>query len=79
MHLRHGWRKSKSTKYLDQTNNHRSKEGEVMLILKILKGDPTAQDWAEIGEMIEEGFKVGIDRPSGINWDLEWKPSSNTK
>ena len=50
-----------------------------MLILKILKGDPTAQDWAEIGKMLEEGYTTGIDRPYGINWTVEWKPSSNTK
>ncbi len=50
-----------------------------MLILKIYKGDPTAQDWAEIGKMIEEGYTVGINRPLGINWEVEWKLSSNIK
>jgi len=48
-----------------------------MLILKILKGDPTAKDWAKIGKMLEEGFTTGIDRPAGINWSIEWRPSSN--
>ena len=50
-----------------------------MIILKVLKGDPNAQDWAEIGKMLEEGYTTGIDRPPGINWTAEWKPSSNLK
>jgi hypothetical protein len=34
----------------------------------ILKGKPTANDWAEIGKMLDEGYTSGIDRPLGINW-----------
>ncbi len=50
-----------------------------MLIVKVLKGDPTAEDWREIGKMMEDGFHTGIDRPIGINWTAEWKPGSNLK
>jgi hypothetical protein len=50
-----------------------------MLILKIFKGDPSPEEWKRIGEMIEEGFKAGIDQPPGINWDIEWAPGSNTR
>jgi len=42
-----------------------------VIIVTIHKGNPTAQDWAEIGKMIEDGFKAGIDRPFGINWEME--------
>ena len=50
-----------------------------MIILKILKGDPEPEDWLHIGEMLKEGFTSGIDQPPGINWTVEWEPSSNLK
>ena len=49
------------------------------MILKILKRDPKLDDWTEIGKMIEEGYTTRIDRPVGLNWTVEWKPSSNKK
>jgi len=48
-----------------------------MITLKILKGDPTAKNWADIGILLEGGSTTGIDQPPGINWTVEWKPSSN--
>ena len=35
----------------------------------IHKGNPSADDWAKIGQMIEEGYHTGIDMPYGINWE----------
>ena len=48
-----------------------------MIVLKILKGNPTPDDWLIIGKMLEEGYTTGIDQPSGINWTVEWQPNSN--
>jgi len=44
-----------------------------VMIVTIYKGKPTAEDWKQIGEMIEEGYICGIDQPSGITWTLERK------
>ena len=37
----------------------------------IHRGKPTANDFAEIGRMIEEGYHTGIDMPWGISWEIE--------
>ena len=48
-----------------------------MLIITIYKGDPSPDDFKKIGDMIQEGYHVGIDQPPGLNWEVEWKPGSN--
>lgn len=40
----------------------------------IHKGNPTPEQWAEIGRMIQEGHHTGIDRPYGINWEVDCPP-----
>lgn len=50
-----------------------------MITLRVLKGDPNAQDWAEIGQMLADGHTAGIDKPKGLNWTVEWSPNSNVQ
>ena len=50
-----------------------------MIIVRIHTGNPSVEDWIAIGTMLEEGYRAGIDQPSGINWTVEWVPGSNLK
>jgi len=37
----------------------------------IHKGNPTPEDFKEIGRMIKEGYHTGINQPNGINWEIK--------
>jgi hypothetical protein len=47
-------------------------ESEAMMKLVIRRGKVkmTAEDWTQIGEMIEHGITEGKNKPKGIDWEL---------
>jgi len=41
-------------------------------VLTIFKGDPTAEDLAQIGQMImDDGINEGVEEPEGLIWFYE--------
>lgn len=40
-------------------------------LVKVHKGKPTPEDFAEIQRMIDDGYHTGIGIPYGINWEIK--------
>ena len=38
------------------------------MYVNIIEGKPTAEDWFEIGKMLDKGYHTGLNRPLGITW-----------
>lgn len=42
-----------------------------MVIVIRTNDTPTPEDLKKIGEMIQEGFRSGINQPLGVTWEIK--------